>query len=475
MPAKRPPFPTNRSRKAALPQRNAKPSGSRSSSAKPSNSTPTVTIDALSHEVRGIARLDGKTLFVDNALPGETVKVRYLAQRAKFDEAVAIEVLEAAPERQVPPCPHYALCGGCALQHMQPDTQIAAKEKILLDQLQRFANVRPEQVMPPLTADIAGYRRKARLGVRYVKQAHTKGAGNKPQLVLGFREKRTNNLTDIRECLVMPETFSAQLPQLHQLVDQCRERRQISHIEVSAGEDATALLVRHLKPLPQSDIQLWLDFVQQHGWHLYLQAEDTPHKIWPEDGEERLSYALPEFNLTLNFHPQDFVQVNFAINRQMVHCAVELLDPQPEERVLDLFCGLGNFTLPLATRAAEVVGVEGALELTHRGRENAERNQLDNVKFQAADLTQDFSTSPWAKGGFDKILLDPPRTGALEVVRNITAFNASRIVYVSCNPATLARDTAELIRQGYRLSKAGVMDMFPHTTHVESIALFERQ
>ncbi|WP_428819042.1 23S rRNA (uracil(1939)-C(5))-methyltransferase RlmD [Microbulbifer sp. MCCC 1A16149] len=471
MPSRRPPFPTNKSRKAAPPKRNSKPSSN-----KPSNATPTVTIEALSHEVRGIARLEGKTLFVDNALPGETVKVRYLANRAKFDEAAATEVLEAAPERQDPPCPHFALCGGCALQHMRPDAQIAAKQKILLDQLQRFARISPDQVLPPLTADIAGYRSKARLGVRYVKEAHKKGADGKPQLVLGFREKRSNNLTDIRECLVMPKSFSSQLPQLHALVDQCREGRHISHIEVAVGEDATALVVRHLKPLPETDVQLWLDFVQQQpDWHLYLQAEDTPHKIWPEDGEERLSYALPEFDLTMHFHPQDFVQVNFAINRQMVHRAVELLDPQPDERVLDLFCGLGNFTLPLAKRAAEVVGVEGALDLTRRGRENAERNQLDNVQFQAADLTEDFSTSPWARGGFDKILLDPPRTGALEVVRNIAHFGAKRIVYVSCNPATLARDTAELLQRGYRLSQAGVMDMFPHTTHVESIALFERK
>ncbi|WP_160152567.1 23S rRNA (uracil(1939)-C(5))-methyltransferase RlmD [Microbulbifer sp. ALW1] len=469
MPSRRPPFPRNKARTSS--QSRAQPKRP----AKPSSSTPTVTIDALSHEVRGIARLDGKTLFVDNALPGETVKIRYLAQRAKFDEAVAIEVIEAAQERQAPPCPNFELCGGCALQHMQPDAQIAAKEKILLDQLQRFAKVSPDEVLPPLSADIVGYRSKARLGVRYVKEAHTKGAGNKPKLVLGFREKRSNNLTDIRECLVMPESFSSQLPQLHQLIDQCREGRHISHIEVAAGEENIALVVRHLKPLPEGDIQRWLDFVQPRGWHLYLQAEDTAHKIWPADGEERLSYTLPEFDLTLHFHPQDFVQVNFAINRQMVHRAIELLDPQPSERVLDLFCGLGNFTLPLAKRAAQVVGVEGALDLTRRGRENAEHNQLKNVQFQAADLTDDFSTSPWARGGFDKILLDPPRTGALEVVRNIAHFGARRIVYVSCNPATLARDTAELLQRGYRLTKAGVMDMFPHTTHVESIALFERK
>ncbi|WP_082859227.1 23S rRNA (uracil(1939)-C(5))-methyltransferase RlmD [Microbulbifer sp. Q7] len=466
MPARKPP--------SIFRNRSGNRASGRPGQQQPAQGTPEVDIERFSHEVRGIARHQGKTLFVDNALPGEKVRIRYTASRAKFDEAVATDILSPSADRQSPPCPHAETCGGCALQHMQPTAQIAAKQQILLDQLQRFASASPEQVLPPLTADIAGYRRKARLGVRYVKPPHKKGAASKPRLVLGFREKRSNNLTDIRECLVMPESFSSQLPQLRQLIERCQEGRQISHIEVAAGEDAIALVVRHLKPLPDEDRQRWLDFVQPLGWHLYLQADDTQRKVWPEDGDERLSYKLPEFDLTLHFHPQDFVQVNFAINRQMVHRAIELLDPQPGERVLDLFCGLGNFTLPLAKRAAEVVGVEGALALTRRGRENAEHNQLGNVQFQAADLTEDFSTSPWARGGFDKILLDPPRTGALEVVRNIAHFGAKRIVYVSCNPATLARDTAELLQRGYRLTKAGVMDMFPHTTHVESIALFER-
>ncbi|MFV8781424.1 23S rRNA (uracil(1939)-C(5))-methyltransferase RlmD [Microbulbifer sp. SA54] len=460
MRSKRPPFPTaSKSRKPVPPKRGGKPS----------TSTPTVTIDALSHEVRGIARVQGKTLFVDNALPGETVKVRYLANRAKFDEAVATEILESAPERQSPPCPHFELCGGCALQHMQPQAQIAAKEKILLDQLQRFADARPDEVLPPLTSDTFGYRRKARIGVRFGREK-----GRRGQLLFGFREKRSNDLTDIQQCPVMPAEFSGQIPQLRQLLEDCDEARHISHIEVAMGEDAIALVVRHLQPLPESDLARLLDFVRERSWHLYLQADETAQKVFPEDGAERLHYQLPEFDLTLQFHPQDFVQVNFDINRQMVHRAVELLDVQPDERVLDLFCGLGNFTLPLAKRAKEVIGVEGATELTARARENAELNRIENVRFQGADLTADFATSPWARGGFDKVLLDPPRTGALELVRNIARFNPKCIVYVSCNPATLARDTAELIQRGYRLTKAGVMDMFPHTTHVESIALFER-
>ncbi|QIL90050.1 23S rRNA (uracil(1939)-C(5))-methyltransferase RlmD [Microbulbifer sp. SH-1] len=462
-----------RFKKSSPPPKKSRPGSSRNTDHPRPNPRETLEIDIeqLSHEVRGIARYRGKTLFVDNALPGEKVKARITASRAKFDEAVAIEILEPAAIRQTPPCPHAAECGGCSLQHMAPQAQIEAKQQILLDQLQRFGKAAPEEVLPPLTGPDLGYRSKARLGVRYVKPK----SGGKPELVFGFREKGSNNLTDISQCLVLPEAFSALIPELKQLVERCNTRRHISHIEVAIGEDATALVVRHLQPLTNEDRSQWLTFAQAHNLHLYFQPGEEAHKAWPEAGPERLAYALPEFGLTLQFHPQDFIQVNFGINRKMVHAAIDLLDIQPEDRVLDLFCGLGNFTLPIATRAREVVGVEGILELTRRGQENATANGLANIQFQAADLTADFTRSPWARGGFDKILLDPPRTGALEVARNIGHFNASRIVYVSCNPATLARDAAELIQRGYHLSKAGAMDMFPHTTHVESIALFERQ
>ncbi|WGL16203.1 23S rRNA (uracil(1939)-C(5))-methyltransferase RlmD [Microbulbifer bruguierae] len=453
----------------------AKPTASQSGkgqrSAQVPRGNPEITIERLSHEVRGIARHQGKTLFVDNALPGEKVRIRYTASRAKFDEAVAIEILEPADNRRTPPCPYAETCGGCALQHMAPEAQIEAKQQILLEQLQRFARAEPQTLLPPLAGHPLGYRRKARLGVRYVKPKQ----GGKPQLVLGFREKGSNDLTDIEQCPVLPADFSALIPALRTVVETSEGRRSISHIEVAIGDDATALVIRHLQPLSERDRQHWLDFVQVHQLHLYLQGGDDTEKAWPATGPDRLVYELPAFGVKLQFHPQDFIQVNLEINRLMVDRALELLDVQAEDRVLDLFCGLGNFTLPLATRAREVVGVEGLLALTERARENAEANALHNIQFQAADLTGDFTRSPWARGGFDKILLDPPRTGALEVVRNISHFNAARIVYVSCNPATLARDAAELIQRGYRLSKAGVMDMFPHTTHVESIALFERQ
>ena len=453
--------------------RNRTANGKRPGKPKPVQGTPELEIERFSHEVRGIARYQGKTVFVDNALPGEKVRARFTTQRAKFDEAVAVEILEPSPERMSPPCPHAELCGGCALQQMAPEAQIQAKQQILLDQLQRFAKATPEQVLPPLTGATIGYRHKARLGVRFVKPK----SGGKPQLVLGFREKGSNDLTDIDQCLVLPTAASALIPELKAAVLKSEGRRNISHIEIAIGDNHTALVVRHLQPLSANDLSHWCTFAESHGLHLYLQGEagdDSTRKVWPESGPERLSYGLPAFDLKLDFHPQDFIQVNFDINRQMVSQALELLDVQPEERVLDLFCGLGNFTLPQATSAKEVVAVEGLLALTQRGRENAEANGLANIQFQAADLNADFTRSPWARGGFDKILLDPPRTGALEVVRNIAHFGAKRIVYVSCNPATLARDTAELLQRGYRLTKAGVMDMFPHTTHVESIALFEK-
>ncbi|MFC6633158.1 23S rRNA (uracil(1939)-C(5))-methyltransferase RlmD [Microbulbifer taiwanensis] len=428
-------------------------------------------VERFSHDMRGLARVAGKTVFIDNALPGETVKFQYSARRSRFDEGAVVEILQPSPQRCQPRCPHVDLCGGCSVQHLQPAAQIVEKQKILLDQLARFGGIEVPEILPPLVAEPFGYRRKGRIGIRLVKTP----AGKK-ELVFGFREKRSNDLTDIDECHVLHPAVAAQIPRLKQLVRDSDGRAHFSQLEVAVGEDAAAVVLRHLKPLSDADLSRWLAFAQETGIHLYLQPGDaaSAHRIWPEGGDEFLSYQLPEFDLTLRFHPLDFVQVNFDINRQMVSQAIALLDPQPGGRVLDLFCGLGNFTLPLARRTGEVVGVEGEGALTQRGMDNALLNSLENVSFCAADLTRDIDTHPWAAGGFDRILLDPPRSGALEVVRQLARFRAEKIVYVSCNPATLARDAGELQGLGYRLSKAGVMDMFPHTDHVESMALFER-
>ncbi|WP_323845557.1 23S rRNA (uracil(1939)-C(5))-methyltransferase RlmD [Microbulbifer magnicolonia] len=441
-------------------------------------------VEKFSHDMRGIARVGGKTVFIDNALPGEKVSFQYIARRSRFDEGTLLEVLQASPQRCAPRCPHVDLCGGCAVQHLQPEAQILEKQQILLEQLARFGDIEVPEVLPPLAAEPFGYRRKGRLGIRMVKPGREDSREHKRagrQLIFGFRQKRSNDLTDIRECHVLHPAIAAQIPRLKQLVNDSDGRACFSQLEVAVGDDAAAIVLRHLKPLTAADRERWLAFAADTGIHLYLQPGDvaSAHRIWPQgDGDERgdelLSYTLPEFDLTLRFHPLDFVQVNFAINRQMVSRAVALLDPQPHERVLDLFCGLGNFTLPLARRAREVVGVEGEGALTRRGADNAALNGLHNVQFHAADLTQDIRAHAWAAAGFDKILLDPPRGGALEVVRELARFGARRIVYVSCNPSTLARDAGELAVLGYRLARAGVMDMFPHTAHVESMAVFEK-
>lgn len=425
-------------------------------------------IEKLSHDGRGIAYSDGKTQFVEGALPGERVLAVYTNQRSKFDELRAEQILDASPERVTPPCAHAHLCGGCSLQHLATEAQIRHKEQVMIEQFRHFGAVLPPQLEPPLRDDTEGYRRKARLGVRYVMK--------RDEVLVGFREKSSNFLTAIDRCVVLDPRVGERITELKELLRGLEAYRNIAQIEVAIGDEDVALVVRNLEPLAQGDLDALLDYAKARNLQLYLQpgGPSTVHRIWPEQGEDRLWYRLEEFGVTLKFHPTDFTQVNAGINRKMVTRALDWLDPQPTDRVLDLFCGLGNFTLPLATRAGSVVGVEGDEAMVVRGRENAEFNRLQNLTFYGADLQADFTREAWAKEGFDKILIDPPRSGALEVVQYLPKFGAKRIVYVSCNPATLARDAGVLVAHGYRLLKAGVMDMFPHTTHVESIALFEK-
>lgn len=426
-----------------------------------------ITIDSLAHDGRGVGRINRKATFVDGALLGEKVVMQYTRCHGKFDEGRAVEILEPSADRVEPRCSAAAICGGCSLQHMKPEAQIAMKQRILQDQLAHFGDLEPAQWLEPMTGPIYGYRRKARLGAKYVEK--------KGRALVGFREKNSSFLAEIDQCHVLVPEVGLAFPDFRELIESLQERLQIPQIELAQGDDATALVVRHMKPLPESDVAALVQFCQQRQFHLYLQpaGPDSIHKVWPADNALRLHYTLEDFGVTLQFHPTDFTQVNPQINRTMVKQAIDFLDPQPGERILDLFCGLGNFTLPLATRAAHVVGVEGDDAMVVRGRENAAANGLSNVEFYGADLTQPFEGQPWAHGGFDKILIDPPRSGALEIVSKMTVFKPKRIVYVSCNPATLARDAGELKKQGYRMLKAGVMDMFPHTTHVESIAVFE--
>ena len=429
-------------------------------------------IETLSHDGRGIARADGKTQFVDGALPGETVMAKMVSTRSRFDELRTTEVLEAAPDRQQPPCEFADLCGGCSLQHMSADAQIRFKENTLREHFAHFGGIEPEQWVAPMRSpDSLGYRRKARLGVRYVKARES--------VLVGFREKRNSFLTDIDRCVVLDPRIGERIEPLRELLHGMAAFDRIAQVEVACGDDTAAMVFRNMDDLVPDDREKLIAFGQAHDLHIYLQPKgpDTVHRIWPESGgrdDERLTYRMDEFDLTMAFHPMDFTQVNAGINRNMVHRAVEWLDVQPGERVLDLFCGLGNFTLPLARKGGQVVGVEGDDAMVVRGRENARLNDLSNVEFHGADLHGDFTGQSWAKEGFDKILIDPPRSGAGEICKYLTAFGANRIVYVSCNPATLARDAGVMVRNGYQLVQAGVMDMFPHTTHVESIALFER-
>lgn len=444
------------------------------------------TIESLSHDGRGISHIDGKVIFIAQSLPGEEVMFRYTSQRGKFDEGAAIEILQASPQRIEPRCPHFGVCGGCSLQHLSPENQIAAKQERLLENLKHLGKVTPEEVLPPLSAEPWGYRRKARLGVKYMRREQV--------VRVGFREKHSAFLTDAKQCDVLHDVIGSRLTSLGELVNRLSVRDKIPQIEVAVGGDAqkragvaggrvpetpnTALVFRHLEPLSEEDEQQLCDYGTANALGIFVQPKGpkTIRRLWPEEGSDfTLSYHLPAYDVEMQFQPTDFTQVNAELNRKMIDRTIAMLDLQPEDRVLDLFCGLGNFSLPLARKAGRVVGVEGEAGLVERARENAQRNGIENVEFHATDLNGDLAAESWYGEGFNKLLLDPPRSGAPVVVEKLPQPLPHRIVYVSCDPATLARDAGMLVNQhGYTLVSAGVMDMFPHTAHVESIALFVR-
>ena len=422
----------------------------------------------LSHDGRGVARRDdGKAVFIAGALPGETVMAEQTGRSRHFDEARTLEVLEASPDRVQPRCPHFGTCGGCVLQHLDEDKQILAKQRVLLENLERIGKVKPGSVLPPLTADSWGYRRKGRFSVRRVNK--------KDKTLVGFREQDPRFVAELQQCHTVIPEIGMKIQALAALVDGLQARESIPQIEFIAGDDAIALTVRHLVPLSEADRAALAAFGREQGFAIFLQPKG-PDSVQPLEGPApALSFRLPRWDVELAFEPLDFIQVNGRLNESMIARALEMLDTRPEHRVLDLFCGLGNFTLPLARAVAQVVGVEGDAGLVARARANATRNGLDNAQFFAADLTQDQRGTPWMRQGFDRLLLDPPRSGADEVLKQLPLKHIRRIVYVSCHPGSLARDAGFLVNErGYRLVSAGVMDMFPHTAHVESIALFER-
>ena len=434
----------------------------------------TLDIESLSHEGRGVAHIEGKVVFVDGALAGEQVTAKYVRRRGKFDELATVGVLTASADRIEPDCVYAGTCGGCSLRHLNADSQLAFKESVLLEQLQHSAGIDPKcvELLPRITGDTNHYRRKARLAVRLVRK---KGGA-----LVGFREKYSTFITDMHSCQVLESGVAELIDPLRALITELESADQIPQIELAVGEASSdlsspgivALVFRHLAPLGDNDTAKLLEFAKQHEVDLYLQpaGPDSVHKLFP-DAIERLCYYLPDCNLKMQFHPQDFTQVNPSINRQIVNRVVAQLELEQSDKVLDLFCGLGNFTLPIAQRCALAVGVEGSEEMVRRGHENAAINGIDNAEFHCADLSKPFN-SEWAQARFNKVLLDPPRSGALEILPGIVGLKPSRIVYVSCNPATLARDAGILVKSGYELKSTGVMDMFPHTTHVESMAVF---
>ncbi len=426
-------------------------------------------VESLSHDGRGVAHIDGKATFIAGALPGEEVRIRYSLRRRNLDEAEVTEVIKAAPERVEPRCAQFGVCGGCSLQHLAPEAQIQAKQQALLDALRHIGRVEPEEVLPPLVGPSPwGYRRKARLGTKYVVK--------KERVLVGFRERGSALVTDLARCETLHPQVGEILHELAELIGALSIRDRVPQIEVAVGDETCILVFRILAPLSGEDRKRLLAFGEAHALHVFLQ-EGGVNTLRPlNEQAPELAYALPEFGVKVRFQPTDFTQVNTELNRLMVSRAMQMIDPQPGDKILDLFCGLGNFTLPLATRCNEVVGVEAEAGLVRRARENAAFNGLNNIRYFTTDLYKPLDKEPWLRERFNKALLDPPRTGAVEVLHHLPAMGVERILYVSCYPGTLARDAHELVnRLGYRLVSAGVMDMFPHTAHVESIALFERK
>ncbi len=419
----------------------------------------------LVHDGRGVIRSDGKTVFVPDVLPGETVQYRAMRRKRNYDEGELLEVLQASPHRVEAQCAHFGVCGGCVLQHMHPDQQLQHKQKHLMDVFERIAQVRPKQWLEPLTGPLWGYRRRARLAVKYVHK--------KERVLVGFRERGKPYVADIKVCEVLDPRVGQRLEELARLIEGLEARESIPQIEVAMGDEDVCLVFRHLQPLSASDHAQLADYGRSTGLWIYLQSGglDTVEAI--ESAAPVLRYALPAYDLDLEFTPIDFVQVNAALNQKMIPHALKLLDLQPGERVLELFAGLGNFTMPMARQGAQVVAVEGDAGLVERGRANARRQGLD-ADYHVADLFESQQGAPWLQAGFDKVLLDPPRAGAEQILPDLLAKKPQTIVYVSCHPASLARDAAIIAAAGYRCSHAGIMDMFPHTGHVESIAAFQR-
>ena len=429
----------------------------------------TATIDAVTHDGRGIASTDGKKVFVAGALAGEEVRFIRRKRRRNFDEAELLEILKASPDRVDARCEAFGRCGGCVLQHVSIEEQREIKFATLRDNLQRNAKVEPQEWLQPIIGPDWHYRRRARLGVKDV--------AGKGRVLVGFRERHAPYITDMQRCEVIAKPVDDLIEPLGTLIEQLSIRARLPQIEVAVGDNGVALVFRVLDPPSDDDLSLLRKFGADHDLRIWLQPGglDSLQLAWPEQDPGPLSYALPEFDIEIAFEPIDFVQVNGEINRRMVSAAIENLDPGADDRVLDLYCGIGNFTLPLGRTAGEGVGNDGEAMLVERAGANAQRNDLENVSFRCADLSKIDGSQAWIKERWDRVLLDPARSGAAEVIAHMRTIDPQRIVYVSCHPGTLARDAGTLVNElGYTLQAAGLIDMFPHTAHAESIAVFSK-
>ena len=422
-------------------------------------------VTALDHEGRGVARIDGKVTFIADALPGETVQFKYLSQRRDKDEGQVTSVEVASPDRVTPPCEHFGLCGGCVLQHLAPAKQIEWKQHELLQTLQRIGKVTPREVAPPLTAADLGYRRRARVGVKFVEK--------KGGTLVGFRERGCAFLATLNSCKVLDPRVGEKLTVIARMIDTLSIRSQIPQIEMAAA-DHVVLVLRVLEPPTESDRATLIAFAAEQGFEILLQPGGL-NSIEPLTGERWPLYYSPDgSDARLAFEPADFIQVNGPLSQAMVRQSIDWLAAKPGDHVLELFAGLGNFTVPLAKTGATVTAVEGDKGLVARGDANCRANGVGSVQWHVADLFKPDPQAPYLQSHFDLALIDPPRAGAIEIMPLLIAKKPRRILYVSCHPATLARDAALLAEGGYTLTKAGAMDMFPHTNHVESMALFER-
>lgn len=437
------------------------PAGGTKAPQVPTGKKQRLNIERLANDGRGIAFIEGRTWFVSGALAGEEVEARVLGAHGKIVEARTERVFKASDIRRVAPCAYAGKCGGCSVQHLPHEEQLALKQRMLTEQLSRVAGVEPEEWAAPLAGPEFGYRRRARIAVRWDARAK--------RLDVGFRAACSQDIVAIDHCLVLVQALQPIMTGLPAMLRQLSNPKALGHVELFSGS-AIAVLLRHMAPLNDGDMKILQDFCLTHDAQLWLHGEGEPQ---PVDLTRTLGYRLEQWDLELAYRPGDFVQVNAGVNEAMVAQAIKWLAPQADERILDLFCGLGNFALPLAQKVREVVAVEGVATMVERAAQNAVSNNLQNAVFFQADLSQPLVDAAWAKDGFCAVLLDPPRDGAYEVVRKLSGLGARRLVYVSCNPATLARDTVELMKQGYRLKRAAILDMFPQTAHVEAMALFE--